>query len=279
MTSLLWGRLYKYPCLFRLQYNCPVFPSNNQERQRSGQLFFGILIFFLLRWFVLSLGTLRWEINKYLIDGRNILIQSERSVRRLTDYSKKAPVLGSGFSLLPPQSPCGFSALARLYYLIAPNQNRHTTQATDEGKSKWVERMAYRKVFGPLSRPFRLSLAPPPPSKYLPLWVSEDELLPAFNGNGYVIWSWASINFLSCFNWWANNCVSGPITKHECWPLSSAVATSAENRCVSFIYFHIPSYLKEFLRETDRYNNFASWRKTFHKYKCAYYHPVAPGAD
>ena len=161
MTSLLWGRLYKCPCLFRLQYNCPVFPSNNQERQRSGQLFFGILIFFMLRWFVLSLGTLRWEINKYLIDGRNILIQSERSVRRLTDYSKKAPVLGSGFSLLPPQSPCGFSALARLYYLIAPNQNRHTTQATDEGKSKWVERMAYRKVFGPLSRPFRLSLAPP----------------------------------------------------------------------------------------------------------------------
>ena len=30
-----------------------------------------------------------------------------------------------------------------------------------EGKSKWVEKMAHRKVFGPLSRPFRLSLAPP----------------------------------------------------------------------------------------------------------------------
>ena len=203
----------------------------------------------------------------------NILIQSERSVRRRTDYSKKAPVLGSGFSLLPPQSPCGFSALARFYYLSAPNQNRHATQATDLGREKvWMGGKSGAHF------PARLDF-PSPPSKYLPLWVSEDELLPAFSGNGYVIWSWTSINFLSCFNWWANNCVSGPITKHECWPLSSAEATSAENRCVSFVYFHIPSYLKEFLRETDRYNNFASWRKTFYKYKCAYYHPVAPGAD
>ena len=31
--------------------------------------------------------------------------------------------------LLPPQSPRGFSALARLYSLSAPNQNRHATQA------------------------------------------------------------------------------------------------------------------------------------------------------
>ena len=32
--------------LFRLQYNCPVFLSNIQDRQRSGQRFFDILILF-----------------------------------------------------------------------------------------------------------------------------------------------------------------------------------------------------------------------------------------
>ena len=32
--------------------------------------------------------------------------------------------------LLPPQSPRGFSALARLYYLAHPKKNRHATQAT-----------------------------------------------------------------------------------------------------------------------------------------------------
>ena len=169
--------------------------------------------------------------------------------------------------LLPPQSPCGFSALARLYYLSAPNQNRHATQATDlgvreslNGWKKWrIEK--YSRHF-----PARLDF-PSPPSQYLPLWVYEDELLPAFNGNRYVIWSW--INSLVVL-------IGEQIT--ECWPLSSAVATSAENRCVPFIYFHIPPYLKEFFRETDRCNNYASWRKTFYKYIRAYYHPVAPGA-
>ena len=96
----------------------------------------------------------------------NILIQSERSVRRRTDYSKKAPVLGSGFSLLPPQSPCGFSALARFYYLSAPNQNRHATQATDLGERESLNGWKKWRTF---SRPFRLSLDPT-----ICPWVSED---------------------------------------------------------------------------------------------------------
>ena len=39
--------------------------------------------------------------------------------------SKRAPVRASGFSLLPPQSPSGFSSFS----LCAPNQNHHATQA------------------------------------------------------------------------------------------------------------------------------------------------------
>ena len=44
-------------------------------------------------------------------------------------------VLSSGVAarkLLPPKSPRGFSALARLFLLSAPNQNRHATQALPE---------------------------------------------------------------------------------------------------------------------------------------------------
>ena len=44
--------------------------SNIQDRQRSGQLFFDVLILFCREDFVQSLGTLPWEIIKYLIDGR-----------------------------------------------------------------------------------------------------------------------------------------------------------------------------------------------------------------
>ena len=100
----------------------------------------------------------------------NILLQSERSVRRRTDYSKKTPVLASGFSLLPPQSPCGFSALARFYYLSAPNQNRHATLATDLGARESLNGWKKWRTF---SRPFRLCLARKPVSAPLGLrgWV------------------------------------------------------------------------------------------------------------
>ena len=53
--------------LFRLQYNCPVFPSNIQDWQRSCQRFFDIFYFVLRRRFVQS--VLPWEITKYLIGG------------------------------------------------------------------------------------------------------------------------------------------------------------------------------------------------------------------
>ena len=114
---------------------------------------------------------------------------------------KKGPRPWKLFLVAPASIPCGFSALARLYYLSALNQNRHATQATDlgakeslNGWKKWrIEK--YSRHF-----PARLDF-PSPPCQFLPFWVSEDELLPAFNGNGYVIWSWTSINFLSCFNW------------------------------------------------------------------------------
>ena len=98
--------------LFRLQQNCPVFQSNIQDRQRSGQRFFDHQ-----RRFVQSLELSHGRLP-IIFDWRaNVLIQSERSVRRHTDYSKRPPVRAAGFSLLPLQSPRGFSALARLYYL------------------------------------------------------------------------------------------------------------------------------------------------------------------
>ena len=219
------------------------------------------------------------EISKYLIDGRTFWSNWNVPYPGVRTTQKRPPSLEAVSSCLRlNRLAVSLPSPALLLKRAQPKPPYYAGYGLGgEGKSKWVEKIRHRKVFAPFSRPFRLSFAPQPASA--PLWVSEDELLPAFNGNGYVIWSWTSINFLSCFNWWANNCVSRPITKHECWPLSSAVATSAESRCVSFVYFHIPSYLKEFLRVTDRCNNYASWRKTFYKYKCAYYHPVAPGGD
>ena len=111
--------------LFRLQYNCPVFPSNIQDWPRSCQHFFDILILFCgedycsVSWnspigdyqnLVISYGRILfdWKVN--------ILIQMEWFVRRHSDYLKRPPVHAGGFSLLPSQSPRCFSILARLYY-------------------------------------------------------------------------------------------------------------------------------------------------------------------
>ena len=108
--------------LFKLQYNCPVFPSNIKDWQRPCQLFFDMLILFCGE----DYGSVSWNspIGDYQIfDWRvNILIQMERSVRRHSDYSKRPPVHAGGFSLLPPQSPCCFSVLTRLYYVACPTK-------------------------------------------------------------------------------------------------------------------------------------------------------------
>ena len=77
-----------------------------------------IFWFLLRRWFFQSLETLPWEITKIFYWRANILNQSERSVRQRTDRLKKASrPCRRFFELLPLQSPRGFSALARLYYL------------------------------------------------------------------------------------------------------------------------------------------------------------------
>ena len=43
----------------------------------------------------------------------------DRSVRRHTNYSKRLPIEAGSFSLLLPQSPSSFTALARLYGYFA----------------------------------------------------------------------------------------------------------------------------------------------------------------
>ena len=56
--------------LFRLQYNCPVFPSNIQDRRRSGQRFFDILILFYGDDLFSPSKLSNERLPKYLIDGR-----------------------------------------------------------------------------------------------------------------------------------------------------------------------------------------------------------------
>ena len=107
--------------LFRIQYNCPVFPSNIQDWRRSGQRFFDILILFcgddLFSPSKLSHGRL----PKYLIDGRTFWTNRNDPYAGVRTDSKKPPVRRF-FKLFPPQSPRGFCALARLYYLARPTK-------------------------------------------------------------------------------------------------------------------------------------------------------------
>ena len=56
--------------LFRLQYNCPVFPSNIQDRRRSGQRFFDILILFCRDDLFSPSKLSHGRLPKYFIDGR-----------------------------------------------------------------------------------------------------------------------------------------------------------------------------------------------------------------
>ena len=113
--------------LFRLQYNCPVFPSNIQDRRRSSQRFFDILILFcgddLFSPSKLSHGRL----PKYLIDRRTFRTNRNDPYAGVRTDSKKPPVRAGPISsrFLCPRLPL---------LLSAPNQNRHATQATGSQK-------------------------------------------------------------------------------------------------------------------------------------------------
>ena len=127
--------------LFRLQYNCPVFPSNIQDRRRSGQRFFDILILFcgddLFSPSKLSHGRL----PKYLIDRRTFRTNRNDPYGGVRTDSKKPPrPCRRFFKLLPPQSPRGFSVLARLYYLARPTKTAMLRRLPSRGM-----RMEYTK--------------------------------------------------------------------------------------------------------------------------------------
>ena len=113
--------------LFRLQYNCPVFPSNIQDRRRSGQRFFDILILFcgddLFSFSKLSHGRL----PKYLVERRTFRTNRKDPYAGVRTDSKKPPVRAGPISsrFLCPRLPL---------LLGAPNQNRHATQATGSQK-------------------------------------------------------------------------------------------------------------------------------------------------
>ena len=115
--------------LFRLQYNCPVFPSNIQDRRRSGQRFFDILIFIAEMIFSVSR-------NSPMGDYQNILLTGEHpepigTIRMLAygPTQKSPPFVQAVFQVAPAQIS------SRLLYprpplsLSAPNQNRQATQA------------------------------------------------------------------------------------------------------------------------------------------------------
>ena len=134
--------------LFRLQYNCPVFPSNIQDRRRSGQRFFDILILFcgddLFSPSKLSHGRL----PKYLIDKRTF-----RTNRNRTDRLKKATrPCRRFFKLLPPQSPRSFSALARLYYLVRPTKTA-VLRRLDCFNKKTISQLISQSLSGSLQTP------------------------------------------------------------------------------------------------------------------------------
>ena len=117
IRSLLWRRPFPVQASIQL----PCFP---QDRQCSSQRFFDILIFF-----VQSLGTLPWEITKYLIVNehsdpiRMICMQAYRLL-------KKAARPGGWFLVAPTSISSWFLCPRPPFLLCTPNQNRHATQAT-----------------------------------------------------------------------------------------------------------------------------------------------------
>ena len=109
--------------------------------------------------------------DKQIFDWRaNILIQLERSVRtQAYGLLKKGPRRWKRFLVASASIALRFLCPRPLYYLSAPNQNRHTTQATDLGAR---ESLNGWKKYGieKYSRHFLARLDfPSPPSQLLPL--------------------------------------------------------------------------------------------------------------
>ena len=101
----------------------PCFPVKYSRPTTLRSTLLWYFDFVLRRWFVQSLETLPWEITRIFDWQADIPNQSERSVRWRADRLKKAPrPCRRFFKLLPPQSPRGLSALARLYYLACPTK-------------------------------------------------------------------------------------------------------------------------------------------------------------
>ena len=118
--------------LFRLQYNCPVFPSNIQDRRCSGQRFFDILILFcgddLFSPSKLSHGRL----PKYLIERRTFRTNRNDPYACVRTDSKKTPSVQAVFQVAPTPISSRFLCPSPPLLLSAPNQNRHATQAKSQ---------------------------------------------------------------------------------------------------------------------------------------------------
>ena len=117
--------------LFRLQYNCPVFPSNIQDRRRSGQRFDILILFYGDDLFSLSKLS-HGRLPKYLIDGRTFWTnRSDPYAGVLTDSKKKkSPAsVQAVFQVAPASISSWFLCPHPPLLLSAPNQNRHDTQA------------------------------------------------------------------------------------------------------------------------------------------------------
>ena len=108
---------------------CPVFPSNNQDRRRSGQRFFDILILFcgddLFSPSKLSHGRL----SNYLIDKRTLRTNRNDPYAGLRTDSKKPPSLQAVFQVAPTPISSRFLCPRPPLLLSSLNQNRHATQA------------------------------------------------------------------------------------------------------------------------------------------------------
>ena len=116
--------------LFRLQYNCPVFPSNIQDRRRSGQRFFDILILFCRDDLFSPSKLSHGRLPKYFIDGRTYS-EPIRTIHtlayRLTQ--KSPPSEQAVFQVAPAPISLRLLCPRPRLLLSAPNQNRHAMQA------------------------------------------------------------------------------------------------------------------------------------------------------
>ena len=128
---------YEEDCLgfmFRLPYNCPVFPFNIQDWQCSGQRFFDILILFcgedLFSHLELSHGRLPniWLTGEHSDPIGMIHMQAYRLLKKATCPCRRcfvvpAPISSQFLCLHPPLLLC------------MPNQNHHAKQATFRWKA------------------------------------------------------------------------------------------------------------------------------------------------